>query len=135
MGPTSKPPTGKSDAKADANADDRRRQLRTTLVGSALISPKASAGPALTAVLDNANRLGAGLHAKEPLKASLPVTVTIAFLDKQGNDQQEKLPGTVAWVKPWEKGYLIGVVWDQIVTKEKNPWLSSYLDEALRETA
>jgi hypothetical protein len=38
-------------------------------------------------------------------------------------------------VKPWEKGYLIGVVFDEVVTKEKNRFLHSYLEETLKETA
>jgi len=115
--------------------DDRRRYVRATLVGSALVIRRGKTERVLTAVLDNANRIGAGLHAKESLEANEPVTVSFAFLDQNKQEQQEKLSGNVAWVKPWEKGYLIGVVWDQIVTKEKNPWLYSYLDETLKQTA
>lgn len=115
--------------------DDRRRQSRVTLVGPALITAHSRGDRALTAVLDNANRLGAGLHAKEPLQVNDVVDVAIAFLDQEGDEQQEKLTGTVAWVKPWEKGYLIGVVWDQMVTKERNRWLYSYLNETLKEIA
>lgn len=118
-----------------SKADERRRQLRTTLIGSALITPGGKADRALTAVLDNVNRVGAGLHAKVSLGIGEAVTVSLAFLDQQGNEQQEKLKGMVAWVKPWEKGFLIGVVWDQIVTKEKNRYLDAYLDEMLRETS
>ena len=59
----------------------------------------------------------------------------LAFLDQKGMDQQEKLSGRVAWVKPWEKGYLIGVIWDQILTKEMNPRLYSLLDVMLKESA
>lgn len=120
---------------ATSKAGERRRQLRTMLVGSVLIMPAGRADRALTAVLDNANRVGAGLHAKQSLEIGEAVTVSLAFLDHQGNDQQEKLKGTVAWIKPWEKGYLIGVVWDEIVTKEKNRYLYSYLEETLKETA
>jgi hypothetical protein len=115
--------------------DERRRHLRITLVGAALFAPRSSARRAMTAVVDNANRLGAGLHAKESLPIREAVTVSIAFLDQQGKEQQEKLPGTVAWVKPWEKGFLIGVVWDEVVTKDKHPYLSAYLEESLKETA
>ena len=115
--------------------DERRRYVRATLVGAALIVRRGKTERVLTAVLDNANRIGAGLHAKEALEVSEPVTVSFAFLDQKKDEQQEKLSGTVAWVKPWEKGYLIGVVWEQIVTKEKNPWLHAYLDETLKQTA
>ena len=115
--------------------DDRRRQNRVTLIGPALITSRSRPERALTAVLDNANRLGAGLHARESLEMNDMVSVTIAFLDQEGDEQQEKLTGTVAWVKPWERGYLIGVVWDQIVTKERNRWLFSYLNDTLKETA
>lgn len=90
-------------------------------------------GP-VSAVLDNVNRVGAGLHTKELLNAHEPVTVSLAFLDQHGEEQQEKLAGKVAWIKPWEKGYLIGVVWEQVVTKEKNRWLYLYLDETLKDT-
>jgi hypothetical protein len=115
--------------------DDRRRQNRVTLIGPALITSRSRPERALTAVLDNANRLGAGLHARESLEMNDVVSVTIAFLDQEGDEQQEKLTGTVAWVKPWERGYLIGVVWDQIATKERNRWLFSYLNDTLKETA
>jgi hypothetical protein len=115
--------------------DDRRRYVRATLVGSALVVRRGKSERVLTAVLDNANRIGAGLHAKDALDVNEPVTVSFAFLDQNKEEQQEKLSGNVAWVKPWEKGYLIGVVWEQIVTKEKNPWLYSYLDETLKQTA
>jgi hypothetical protein len=115
--------------------DDRRRQNRVTLVGPALITSRNRPERPLTAVLDNANRLGVGLHARESLEINDVVSVTIAFLDQEGDEQQEKLSGTVAWVKLWERGYLIGVVWDQIVTKERNRWLFSYLNDTLKETA
>jgi hypothetical protein len=118
-----------------AKPDDRRRQKRVTLIGPALISSLRRPDHPLTAVLDNANRLGAGLHAREPLEIHDTVSVSIAFLDQEGDEQQEKLSGTVAWVKPWEKGYLIGVVWDQMVTKERHRWLHSYLNETLKEMA
>lgn len=115
--------------------DDRRRQRRVTLVGPAFITSASRSGRALSAVLDNANKLGAGFHAREQLQVNEPVSISIAFLDQEGDEQQEKLTGTVAWVRPWEKGYLIGVVWDQIITKERNRWLYSYLNETLKETA
>ncbi|HEU4685004.1 MAG TPA: PilZ domain-containing protein [Nitrospira sp.] len=112
-------------------ASERRKLVRATLVGSALVSPK-SGSKAITAVLDNVNKVGAGLHAKEKMPISEKVTVSLAFLDAERMEQQERLDGSVAWVKPWEKGFLIGVVWDEVVTKEKHRWLSYYLDETMR---
>lgn len=114
-----------------AAASERRKFVRATLVGSALVSPK-SGSRASTAVLDNVNKIGAGLRTKDRFTANEKVTVSLAFLDSDGADQQEKLEGTVAWVKSWEKGFLIGVVWDDVVTKEKNRWLYYYLEETLR---
>ena len=114
-----------------AVASERRKFVRATLVGSALVAPK-NGGRASTAVLDNVNKIGAGLHTKEQFPPNQKVTVSLAFLDSDGADQQEKLDGTVAWVKPWEKGFLIGVVWDDLVTKEKNRWLCYYLEEPLK---
>ena len=115
--------------------DDRRRSVRVRLTGAALISPHEARKGAVPAVLDNVNRIGAGLHSKQQLKAEEAVMVSLAFLDPEGAEQQEKLAGKVAWTKPWEKGYLIGVVWDHVVTKEQNRWLYLYLDETLKETA
>jgi hypothetical protein len=117
-----------------STASERRRMVRATLVGSALVSPKSGA-KAITAVLDNVNRVGAGLHAKEKLPMAEKVTVSLAFLDSDQVEQQEKLEGTVAWVKPWEKGFLIGVVWDEVVTKEKNKWLYYYLEETIKSSS
>jgi hypothetical protein len=111
---------------------ERRKFIRATLVGSALVSPK-KGGRGCTAVLDNVNKVGGGFHAKERFPTNDKVTVSFAFLDSDGVEQQEKLDGTVAWVKPWDKkGFLIGVVWDELVTKEKNRWLSYYLEETLK---
>ena len=111
---------------------ERRKFVRATLVGSALVSPK-SGGRACTAVLDNVNKIGAGLHTKERFPSNERVTVSLAFLDSDRVEQQEKLDGTVAWVRPWDKkGFLIGVVWDELVTKEKNRWLYYYLEETLK---
>ncbi|MBI5672126.1 MAG: PilZ domain-containing protein [Nitrospirae bacterium] len=111
---------------------ERRKFVRATLVGSALMSPK-KGGRACTAVLDNVNKIGAGLHTKDRFPSSEKVTVSLAFLDSDRVEQQEKLDGTVAWVRPWEKkGFLIGVVWDELVTKEKNRWLYYYLEETLK---
>ncbi len=115
-------------------ASERRKLVRATLVGSALVSPK-SGSKAITAVLDNVNRVGAGLHAKEKLGMAERVTVSLAFLDSDRVEQQEKLEGMVAWVKPWEKGFLIGVVWDEVVTKEKNHWLYYYLEETIKSAS
>ncbi len=117
-----------------AATNERRKFVRATLVGSALISPKSGA-KAITAVLDNVNRIGAGLHTKEKLAMALPVTVSLAFLDSDRAEQMEKLDGKVAWVKPWEKGFLIGVVWDELVTQEKNRWLYYYLEETVKSSA
>jgi len=113
-------------------ASERRKFVRATLVGSALMSPK-SGGRACTAVLDNVNKIGAGLHTKDRFPPNEKVTVSLAFLDSDGAEQQEKLDGTVAWVRPWDKkGFLIGVVWDELVTKEKNRWLYYYLEETIK---
>jgi hypothetical protein len=117
-----------------AATNERRKFVRATLIGSALISPKSGA-KAITAVLDNVNRVGAGLHTKEKLAMALPVTVSLAFLDSDRAEQMEKLDGRVAWVKPWEKGFLIGVVWDELVTKEKHRWLYYYLEETVKSSA
>jgi hypothetical protein len=116
-----------------AATNERRKFVRATLVGSALISPKSGA-KAITAVLDNVNRVGAGLHTKEKLAMAQPVTVSLAFLDSDRAEQMEKLDGRVAWVKLWEKGFLIGVVWDELVTKEKNRWLYFYLEETVKSS-
>ncbi|MEQ1627165.1 MAG: PilZ domain-containing protein [Nitrospira sp.] len=118
---------------AAAVASERRKFVRATLVGSALIAPK-SGGRASTAVLDNVNKIGAGLHTKDRFPVNERVTVSLAFLDSDGADQQEKLEGTVAWVKDWEKGFLTGVVWDDLVTREKNRWLFYYLEETIRSS-
>ena len=117
-----------------AALSERRKFVRATLVGSALVSPK-SGRRACTAVLDNVNKIGAGLHTKDRFPSNEKVTVSLAFLDSDRVEQQEKLDGTVAWVKPWEKkGFLIGVVWDELVTKEKNRWLYYYLEETLKSS-
>jgi hypothetical protein len=114
-----------------AAASERRKFVRATLVGSALLAPK-NGGRACTAVLDNVNKLGAGLRTKEQFPANEKVTVSLVFLDSDQAEQQEKLDGSVAWVRPWGKGFLVGVLWDELVTKEKNRWLYYYLEETIK---
>ena len=126
-----KPGAPKSTTPSQLAPTERRKFVRATLVGSALLAPN-NGGRACTAVLDNVNKLGAGLRTKERFPVNERVTVSLAFLDSDHEEQQEKLGGTVAWVKPWQKGFLIGVLWDELVTKEKNRWLSYYLEETLR---
>jgi hypothetical protein len=116
------------------NNQERRRAVRITLIGPARVGSKIEQR-AVSAVIDNANRAGAGFHAKESLVANEPVTVCFAFLDHLGEDHQEKLAGRVAWVKSWEKGHLIGVVWDRLVAKDTSPWLASFLDYSMQQTA
>ncbi len=89
----------------------------------------------MTAVLDNINRIGVGLSTKEKLAVALPVSVSLAFLDSKRVEQMERLDGTVAWAKPWRKRFLIGVAWDGLVTKEKNRWLCTYLEERIRSSS
>jgi len=120
---------------SSSKQDERRRYVRVTLIGPARFGSKGKAERGISAVLDNANQIGAGFHAKESIGINEAVTVCMAFLDQKGMDQQEKLSGKVAWVKPWEKGFLIGVIWDQILTKEINPRLYSLLDVMLKESA
>jgi hypothetical protein len=112
-------------------ASERRKFVHATLVGAILVAPK-SGGRACTAVLDNVNRIGAGLRAKESFPPNEKVMVSLAFVDSDGAERQERLDGTVAWVKNWEKGFLIGVVWDDVVTQEKHRWLYYYLEETLK---
>ena len=115
------------------SVSERRKYVRATLVGSALVSPQSGA-KGFTAVLNNVNKIGAGLHSKETLPIGAKITVSLAFLDPDRVEQQEKLNATVAWAKPWEKGILLGVGWDDLVTKEKNRWLYYYLEETLKST-
>jgi hypothetical protein len=115
------------------SVSERRKYVRATLIGSALVSPQNGA-KGFTAVLNNVNKIGAGLHSKETLPIGSKITVSLAFLDPDRVEQQEKLSATVAWAKPWEKGMLLGVVWDVLVTKETNRWLYYYLEETLKST-
>ena len=59
-----------------AATNERRKLVRATLVGSALISPK-SGSKAITAVLDNVNKVGA-------IQMGEPLTLTQAIVSAQG---------------------------------------------------
>ena len=122
-------------AQASYTGSERRRSPRVQLTGAALLASRREPGRAFTAVLDNVNRLGAGFQAKESLASGEPVTVSLAFLSQQGDDEKETLAGRVAWVKPWERGFFIGVVWDRAVSKAANPCLASYLEDTLRDAS
>lgn len=93
-------------------------------------------GTDLKAVLHNANRIGAGFRTNKRIPINDPVTITMAFLDRDGEKGEETLSGRVQWVRNYAnkgtKGYLLGVAWNSIPTKESNPWLHNYLDITLR---
>lgn len=114
---------------------ERRRLPRIQLTGAALLASRREPGRAFTAVLDNVNRLGAGFQAKESLTPGEPVTVSLAFLNQQGDDEKETLVGRIAWAKPGERGFLMGVVWDRAVAKTANPFLASYLEDTLKDAS
>jgi hypothetical protein len=88
---------------------------------------------AFTAVLDNVNRLGAGFHTKEPVNINEALTVTLVFLNQQGQEEKEHFSGRVAWARPYEKGFLIGVMWDQAVTAHTHSRLTAYLNDSLNQ--
>ena len=122
-------------AQATYTGDERRRTPRVQLTGAALLASRREPGRAFTAVLDNVNRLGGGFQAKESLTPGEQVTVSLVFLSQRGEDEKETLAGRVAWVKPWERGFFIGVVWDRAVSKAANPCLASYLEDTLRDAS
>jgi len=116
-------------AQATYEGRERRRLPRIELTGAALLASKRDARQAFTAVLDNINRMGAGFHAKEPLASSEPVTVTLVFLNQAGEEEKERVSGRIAWARDYERGVLLGVMWDQPVTRASHPRLGAYLDE------
>jgi hypothetical protein len=106
---------------------------RVQLTGAALLASRRNPGRAFTAVLDNVNRMGAGFQAKEALEPGEAVSVSLAFVSPRDEDEKETLAGRVAWVRPWERGFLMGVIWDGLVSRAANPRLSAYLDDTLRD--
>ena len=82
---------------ASGKPDDRRRSVRVRLTGAALISRQAGKDGAVPAVLDNVNRVGAGLHSKQQLKTNETVTYALAVIDPEGKEHQEKPADKVAW--------------------------------------
>ena len=114
---------------ATYEGSERRRVPRIELTGAALLASRRDARQALTAVLDNINRLGAGFHAREPLEPGEPVAVTLVFLNQAGEEEKERVPGKIAWVRSYERGALLGVKWDRPVTRSTHSRLGHYLDE------
>jgi hypothetical protein len=108
---------------------------RVQLTGAALVASRRDPGRAFTAVLDNVNRMGAGFQAKESLDPGEAVMISLAFVSPQDEDEKETLAGRVAWVRPWERGFLMGVIWDGLVSQARNPRLSAYLDDMLRDAS
>ena len=70
------------------SVSERRKYVRATLVGSALVSPQSGA-KGFTAVLNNVNKIGAGLHSKETLPIGAKITVSLASLNRPAVQQQE----------------------------------------------
>lgn len=120
-------------AQATYEGSERRRLPRVQLTGAALLASRRNIRQAFTAVLDNINRMGAGFRAKEPLETTEPVTVTLVFLNQAGEEEKERVCGKIAWARPYERGVMLGVTWDQPVTKAAHPRLSAYLDDLDRQ--
>ena len=116
-------------AQAIYEGKERRRLPRIELTGAALLASQRDPRQAFTAVLDNINRMGAGFHSKEPLGPSEPVTVTLVFLNQAGEEEKERVSGKIAWARDYERGVLLGVMWDEPVTRASCPRLGAYLDE------
>jgi hypothetical protein len=106
---------------------EKRNARRVTLTGTTLIIP-GSGGRAVTAVVTNVSKTGAGLRVPEAIPPNEAVTVTMAFLDQAGTPTQEKLAGVVAWMAPSPKGFLLGITWDQAIDPETHPALAVYVD-------
>lgn len=121
-------------AEAVYRGAERRRMPRVQLTGAALVASRRDPGRAFMAVLDNVNRMGAGFQAKEALEPGEAVSVSLAFVSPRDEDEKETLAGRVAWVRSWERGFLMGVIWDGLVSRAANPRLSAYLDDTLRDT-
>ena len=83
----------------------------------------------------DANRIGAGFRTTTRVPLNNPVTITMAFSSKERGKGEETLSGRVQWVRDYNqkntKGFLVGVTWDTIPTKETNPWLHDYLNITL----
>jgi hypothetical protein len=62
-------------------------------------------------VVTNVSSTGAGLRVPDPIPTDETVTVTMVFLDAVGVLAKETRPGTVAWIAPSPKGFLMGVRW------------------------
>ena len=114
-------------------------KLAKTVVSTRKISTNGkhtTNGADLTVVLHNANRFGAGFSTDKRIPINDPVTVTMAFSDRNGAKGVETLLGKVRWVRnhaeKGAKGYLLGITWDSVPTKESNPCLYDYLDIPLR---
>ncbi len=118
-------------------------KLTKTVVSVQKMTPNASPsakqntnGKDVEAMLQNANRSGAGFRTSTRIPLHNPVTVTMAFSHRDGKKGQETMAGKVAWVRDdqskGKKGFLFGVAWDDIPTKATNPWLYDYLDFTLR---
>ena len=120
-------------AEATYEGLERRRLPRVQLTGAALLASRRNVHQALTAVLDNINRMGAGFHAKEPLEIAEPVMVTLVFLNQAGEEEKERVSGKIAWGRPHKRGIMLGVKWDQPVTKSSHPSLYAYLGDTGQE--
>ena len=119
------------------------KKARTELTGIVVCADKirkngkkGAGGGNLAAVLHNANRVGAGFETTKPLSVNDYVTIKMAFSDKHGGKAEEELGGRVQWVRSHTskgtKGFLLGITWGFMPTKETTPLLYDYLDITLR---
>ena len=109
-------------------ADDQpnkveRRFKRVPLVGTAYISFLGDER-VRQAMIENVNRTGIGLFSKDPLPLQKAVRLGIEFTSLDGRKKvREELRGTIVQVTPWNKVYIIGVEFNDIVTISNHPQL------------
>ncbi len=106
---------------------DQRRHKRVTIKSVAEVE---SEGQRFKAYVGGISWGGLEIYAPQPIRQNSRLTMTLAFLDKDGKTQEEPVQGVVRWSAMFESSYLSGIQFDSLVDAGLNPALAAYIENA-----
>jgi len=87
-------------------------------------------GKLMDAMAINISAGGIGIYTLEALKPRQKVAVKMTVLVKQTVIVSEEIPGTIRWVRSFEKNHAAGIEFSRKIDKKNYPILSKCLEQS-----
>lgn len=113
--------------------EKQRKHPRFPLFGVAEVREKGHEERyVLTALIQSISEAGAGLYTHQAVAVGTPVSLTIKFTDRTGKSASDDVEGTVASLTNQKGFYYIGVAFNGLINREKQPNLYLHFHEVLK---